>query len=153
MRYVVSVILSSIILLGQSLSVPPSQTPGAFSVAIQSPPGKSLLALQWDFSVPPAIAITPADISVSKEAEAAGKFLTCSARAARTPKPRRIRYTCILVGGRKPIADGPVAVVKYRAQWDVKDAPVGVGIESVLGVSADQKRVSIPSVEATINVR
>jgi hypothetical protein len=149
-------LISAMILFGQSLHVPPSQTdlktPGVFSVTIDSPPDKAPVALQWDFSVPPVIALSAADITIGKAAAAARKSLTCTIRTTK-PAARGMRYACILAGGRDPIANGPIAVVQYRAQWDVKGAPIRVEIENVLGASADLKRIPIPNVDAIIDIQ
>lgn len=103
---------SAIILCGQSLRVPPSQTelktPGVFSLNIESSPDKAPVALQWEFSVPPAIAITAADITIGKAAQSAGKSLACATRPA---VGRLSRYVCILAGGQDPLGNGPIAVV------------------------------------------
>lgn len=108
----------------KSLQVPPSKTdlktPGTLSINIDSPEGKEPVALQWEISVPPAVAITTADIKVGKAAEAAGKSLTC---AMKTKTQRASRYACILVGGQGPIKNGPIAEVHYHAQWDVIYSP------------------------------
>ena len=85
----ISVLISAAVLLGQSLSAPPSQTdaktPGVFAVILASPPGKAPAALQWEFSVPAAVAIGTADITIGKAAESARKSLTCAPGHA---KPR-----------------------------------------------------------------
>jgi hypothetical protein len=71
-RCVISAWISAVVLCGQSLRVPPSQTdlktPGVFSVTIDSPPDKAPVALQWEFSVPPVIAISAVDITIGKAA-------------------------------------------------------------------------------------
>jgi len=43
-------------------------------------------------------------------------------------------------------------VVRYRAQWDVKGAPVRVAIENILGASADLKRIPISDVNVAIDI-
>jgi hypothetical protein len=121
-------------------------------VALDSPTGKAPVALQWEISVPPAIAIGMADITIGKAAESAGKSLTCAPRTAKPPLQRRTAYACILAGGQKPISNGPIAEVRYRAQWDVKGSPIRVVIEKILGVSADLKRIPIPNVDAIIKI-
>jgi hypothetical protein len=156
MRCVTAAWISAINLFGQSLNVPPSRTdiktPGAFSVTVDSPRGKEPVALQWDFSVPPAIAIRTVDITIGKAAESARKSLTCAAQATKPAMQRRMKYTCVLAGGQDAISNGPIAVVQYRAQWDVKGAPIRVAIENILGASADLKRIPIPSADAIIDI-
>jgi len=63
------------------------------------------------------------------------------------------RYACILAGGQERIGNGPIAVVQYRAQWDVKGTPIRVAIENILGTSADLKRIPIPNADAVIDIR
>jgi hypothetical protein len=156
-RFVISILISVVILFGQSLKAPPSQTdlktPGVFSIAIDSPQGKGPAALQWEFSVPPAIAIKTADITIGEAGEAAKKSLTCATKVTKPATQRRTRYICVLAGGQSPIGNGPIAKVQYRAQWDVKGAPIRVAIENVLGASADLKRISIPNLDVIINIR
>lgn len=156
-RYIISPLIFAMILLGQSLRVPPSQTdlktPGIFSVTLDSPPGKAPVALQWEFSVPPVIEVTTADITIGKAAESARKSLTCAARSAKPAAQRSVRYACILAGGRDPIGNGPFVVVRYRAHWDPKGAPIRVTIENILGASVDLKRIPIPDVDVTINIQ
>jgi hypothetical protein len=148
--------MSAAMLCGQSLHVPPSQasltTPGTFTLIMDAPEDRAPLALQWDLSLPPVLAVQAADITIGKAAQSAGKSLKCALRSA--PKSaRRTRYTCIVAGGRDPIGNGPVAEVLYRVQWDVKGAPLSVEIEHVLGVSRDLQRVPMSSVDAAISVR
>jgi len=144
-------------LYGQSLRVPPSATdrksPGVFSLVLEAPSGKTPVALQWDFLVPPALAIAKEDISIGKAAQTANKLLTCAISTGKSAIPGGVRYTCILAGGQDAIEPGPIAKVQYRAQADVQGAPIRVTIEKVLGVSVDLKRIEIPNAEAIINIR
>ena len=96
------------------------------------------------------IAVKAADIPIGKAAESARKSLTCAAKPGRE---RISRYACILAGGQDPIGNGQIAVVQYQAQWDPKGTPIRVGIENILGVSADLKRIPIANVDAVIEIR
>lgn len=115
--------LSTAWLCAQSLAVLPSETgpnkTGTFSVLLDTAADRAPLALQWDLSVPPVIAVRTEDITIGKAAQAAGKSLTCALNHSKKTS-RKIRYTCILAGGREPLRVGPVAEVQYRAQWDPK---------------------------------
>lgn len=147
-------VVSAALVAGQSLHVAPSETniktPGSFSVIIDSPQGKAPVALQWEFSIPPAIEVKIADITIGKAAEAAKKSVTCAAKA---PGEGVTRYACILAGGQDALGNGPIIVVRYRSKADVQGAPIRVAIENVLGVSADLKRIAIPSANAIIKIR
>jgi hypothetical protein len=156
-RCVISVFISAVIVFGQSLLVPPSRTdlttPGVFSVSIDSPLGKAPVALQWEFSVPPVIVFSTADITIGQAAESARKSLTCATKANKPAIQRRISFACILAGGQAPITNGPIALVHYRAQWDVKGAQIRVAVENIFGASADLKLIPIPNVDEIIDLR
>ena len=155
--FVISVLISSSTLFGQSLRVPPSRTdaktPGVFSINLDSPQGKAPVALQWEFSVPPAIVVSTGDITIGKGGESARKSLTCATKATTAAKQRATRYACILAGGQDPISNGPIAVVQYRPQWDPQGTPIRVAIENILGVSADLKRIPMPNTDAILDIR
>jgi hypothetical protein len=157
LRCVISVLIFAVTLCGQSLLVPPSRTdlktPGVFSVTIDSPPGKAPVALQWEFSIPPVIVISVADITVGKAAESARKSLTCATRPNKPAIQRRMRVACILAGGKDPIPNGAIAVIQYHAQWDVKGAQIRVAVENILGASVDLKSIPIPNVDEIIDIR
>ena len=152
-KCVFSSLVSAVILLGQSLRVPPSTThlqmPGVFSITMDSPRSKAPAALQWELSVPPAISIRTADIAIGKTAESAGKSLTCAAKAK---TQRRSTIVCVLAGGQELIPNGEIAEVQYRAQWEVKGTPIRVAIENIFGASADLKKITIPNVDAMIEI-
>jgi hypothetical protein len=155
----ISASMAAVVACGQSLRVIPSQTdlktPGVFSLSMDSPSGKAPAALQWEFSVPPVIAISVADITVGQAAESAHKLLTCAIKTNKSPVQRRTRLACILAGGLAPIPNGPVAVVHYRVQWEVGGAPIRIGVENILGASADPKPtpIRIPGVDQIIEIR
>ena len=155
-RFVIFASISAAFLLAQAFRVAPShtdlQTPGVFSLTLDAPAGKTPVALQWEFWVPPVIAISPADITISPEAESARKSLTCAARTNKPDRQRGTRFTCVLAGGKNPIENGPIASIHYRAQWDTKGVPVRVSVEDVLGVSADLKRIPILGVDQIIDI-
>jgi len=44
-------------------------------------------------------------------------------------------------------------MVHYRGQADVGGAPIRVGIENIVGVSADLKRIDIPKVDAILDLK
>ncbi|HTR37141.1 MAG TPA: hypothetical protein VMH80_14645 [Bryobacteraceae bacterium] len=108
--------------------------------------------MQWDLSIPPVIAVRTGDITIGTAAQAAGKSLTCALRETKRAS-RRIRYTCILAGGQRPLVNGPIAQVQYRAKWDLKGAPAEVEMEKVIGVSRDLQRIPMANVDINIRIR
>jgi len=150
-------LIAAVLLHSQYLRVPSSDsdrsTPGQFFIVLDSPPAKAPVALQWEMSVPPAIIIGQRDITIGKAAAIAGKSLTCAVKKNPADPRGAVRYVCILAGGKDPLANGPVATFRYRAQTEVGKAPIRVAIEKVLGVSADLKRIEIANTDAMIRIR
>ena len=52
---------------------------GSLLLTLESPEGKAPLALQWEFTFPPNVAVDLADIVAGSAAESAQKALTCRA--------------------------------------------------------------------------
>jgi len=153
-RYLIAGCIYAAVLSGQTLRVPPShaarETPGAFTIQIDSPPGRTPATIQFELSFPPALAVSVEDIAAGAAAEAAGKRLTCARSAVKTEVPNGVRFACIVAGGQKPIGNGNLAVVRYHLLEDVGGAPIRVPIEHILAVSSDLKAVHVPDVDAII---
>lgn len=153
-RGLVAGVVSAAVLTGQSLRVPPSTTrsgtPGSFSLILDLANGKVPLALQWEFSIPAAIAVSLSDIALGTEAASARKSITC---ASKTGSGGAVRYACIVAGGQDPLRGGAIAVVQYRSKEDVQGAPIRVAIENVIGVSRDLQPISMPNVDAILRIQ
>src|SRR5262249_17468453 len=130
-----------------------SKTPGVFSVVMDSPEDQTPVALQWEFSIPPAVAVKTTDITIGEAAKAAGKAITCAIAAGEPVIPGGKKYACIVAGGVKRIGNGPVATVQYNAQADVKGAPIRIAIEKILAVTANSKLISFPNTAAMIEIK
>lgn len=152
-KLVIAGFMLATILSGQSLHVAPSatdrKTPGVFPVSLESPKGREPVALQWELSIPPAIAVDAGDISAGTAAVGAGKSVHCAKRSTSADK---LHYMCILAGGRSAIPNGNIFQVRYRAAAETHGAPIRVGIENVIGVFADLKRVEIPNTYAIVRI-
>jgi hypothetical protein len=153
-RFLAPAIFASL-LCGQALHVPPSHAAhsGSFPIVLDSPEEHAPSTLQWDMLFPPAIDVSAADITNGSAADAAGKKLTCSKTNAAAEVNGAAEYACILAGGRKPIGNGPIAVVQYRIKMDVGGAPIRIPIQKILGVTADLERVAMPNVDAIISTQ
>lgn len=152
-KWMIAGLVSVAILSGQSLRVARSttdrKTPGEVPVSVESPKGREPVALQWELSIPPAIAVDAGDISIGTAAAGAGKTVTCAKKSVADGK---LRYACILAGGQSAIPNGAIFLVRYRAAADTHGAPIRLGIENVIGVLADLKRVEIPNAYAVITI-
>ena len=93
---------------------------GSLLLTIESPEGKAPLALQWEFTFPPNVAVDLADIAAGSAAESAQKTLTCRAVARTKDGAQGSVYGCILAGGQKPLPSGPIAVVRYRVPTEIR---------------------------------
>jgi hypothetical protein len=149
-------ILASAGAWAQTLLIPPSMVTrggsGSLLLTLESPEGKAPLALQWEFTFPPNVAVDMADIVAGSAAESAQKTLTC--RAVRTKEGSQGPvYGCILAGGQKPLPNGPVSVVRYRVPPEVRQIAEKVRVGKAIGVTADLKSVELEGTQATITVK
>jgi hypothetical protein len=143
-------------LSAQSLSIPPSTVKrgasGTLLLILESPPGKAPVALQWEVTFPPGVAADLADIAAGSAAELAQKTIAC--RAAETKNARLgIHYRCLLAGGQKTIANGPVAVIRYRVPLETKQITEAVRVGMALAVTPDLKSVDLEAVRGVITVK
>ena len=150
-------VLTSVGLWAQSLSIPPSAAKrgasGTLLLTLESPPGKAPVALQWEFTFPPNVAVDLADIAAGNAAESAQKALTCRAVEKTKDAGRGSMYGCILAGGQKPIPNGPVAAVRYRVPLEIRPIAENVRVGKAIGVTADLKQVKLDSMQGVITVK
>jgi hypothetical protein len=132
----------------QSLQILPA-SPGTFRIMLVSPPGNPVLALQWRITVPKGAVIPGDGIQPGTAAAAARKDVTC--RAVESGGRDATAYVCILAGGRRPLPNGPVAVVRLRAR--ARDSSVTVRLSGVKAVTFDTKAKIIPDIDAVVPVR
>jgi hypothetical protein len=149
-------ILASAGVCAQTLLVPPSVVArggsGSLLLTLKSPEGKAPLAMQWEFTFPPSVAVDVADIVAGSAAESAQKVLTC--RAVRTQdRAQGSVYGCILAGGQKPIPNGPIATVRYQVPPETRQITEKVRVGKALGVTAELKSVELASTQAAITVK
>jgi len=120
-------------------------------LALASPAGKEPLALQWDLRIPLAPAALVDDrLLVGFVAREAAKSLYC---APPTKMDETHTVRCILAGGRKPIPNGTIALLKLKI---ATHAPIGstrVRVERGLAVSRDLEQVPLRVVETTVAIR
>ena len=145
----------SVSLFGQSLGLSSASASRGQQVmielALESPAGKEPLALQWDLRIPLApVALIDDRLLVGFAAQEAGKSLYC---AAKEDLVETHTVRCILVGGRKPIPNGTIALLRLKI---ATNAPIGstlVRVERGLAVSKDLEQVPLRLVETTVAIR
>jgi hypothetical protein len=132
----------------QSLQILPA-SPGTFRIMIMSPPKNPVLALQWRIAVSKGAVIAADGIQPGTAAGAARKEVTC--RAVQSAGRDASAYVCILAGGRRPIPDGPVAVVRLLARD--RDSSVTVRLSGMKAVTLATTAKILPDIEAVVPLR
>ncbi len=146
---------SDVHLFAQSLQLSaPTAAPGewvAIEIALKSPPGKDILALQWEVEIP----ARQLDLENERAMRAviavqdAGKSLTCAV-PKETADARTLR--CILAGGQKPIPDGKVTLLSLKIRENAQPGPIRVRLQNAVAVSRDLERVPFEPAETTVAV-
>jgi hypothetical protein len=140
----------------QAFLIPPSIVTrggsGALLLTLESPVGKAPLALQWEFTFPPNVAVDLTDIVAGSAAESAQKTLTCRPLKTKDSAQGSI-YGCVLAGGQKPLPNGPIALVRYQVPPEIRQIAEKVLVGKAIGVTADLKRVELASTQAAITVK
>jgi hypothetical protein len=135
---------------GIRLSTSAPRDSGSFLLVLDSSPGHPPAALQCDLVIPPAVTVSLSNIQLGSAAASAEKALSCAAGKGSGP---RVRYTCIIAGGHKPIPNGPILVVYYAPQKLTGGPPVRIVIEKALGVAADGTAIPASDTEAVLSMR
>jgi hypothetical protein len=142
---------SSLALFAQSLEIssrPMSPTQVTVLISIVSPQQNDVVGLQWETTFPAQVGVDGNRPEPSDAARAAGKSLMCSTRKAMDFQ----WYKCILIGGQKPIKNGPVAVFKIHLLSDAQaDSTVRVSHAEV--VTKDLQEILLRDVEAKVTVK
>jgi len=124
----------------------------AIEIALKSPPGKDILALQWEVEIP----ARQLDLENERAMRAviavqdAGKSVTCAV-PNETPDSRTLR--CILAGGQRPIPDGRVTSLSLKILENAQPGPIRVRLQNAVAVSRDMERVTFAPVETTVTVQ
>jgi hypothetical protein len=124
---------------------------GSFLILLHAPKGMEVVGMQWELSALDDVTIAPNDVVIGSVAEAAEKSLVCSA----VPKgPGKAgRQICLLSGGGKKIADGPIAIVRYRVGRQAHAGNSAVRIDQAVAVTPDRKTVDLGHVEGFVTIQ
>jgi hypothetical protein len=124
----------------------------AIEIVMRPPPGKDILALQWEMEIP----AKQLDLETERAVRAviavqdAGKSVTC-AIPKESAQARILR--CILAGGQKPIPDGKVSVISLKILENPQPGPIRVRLQNALAVSRDLERVPLEPAETTVTAQ
>ena len=146
--------VSSLALYAQTLKVSSkSASPGELAtvvVSIDLSKRSDVLGLQWEtkFSAQ-QMSIEGGGPAASDAAKAAGKFLHCAGKTAK----ELYSYTCILIGGQKPIPSGSIAVFNFRISPKAQSGGTPVRVGHAEAVTKDLRKISLPDAEGRVKVK
>jgi hypothetical protein len=140
---------SSLALLSQSLEIssrPLSPEKATVVISIVLPKEKDVLGIQWETAFPAQqMSVDDNRPEVSDAAKAAGKSLHCSNKKVKDVQS----YTCILIGGQKPLKNGPIAVFNVHVLPDAKgNTTVRAGHAEA--VTKDLRKLSLQGAESRV---
>jgi hypothetical protein len=80
-----------------------------------------------------------------RAARDSGKSLKCARR-------KTYSYLRILVGGQKPVANGPIAIVHFKIRPEAHAGATNVRVERAPAVTADLKQLTLKEAEGTVTI-
>jgi hypothetical protein len=83
------------------------------------------------------------------EARTAGKTLSCREKSR---SAERVTYTCLMFGGREPIPDGVIAVLRLKIAPTAPPRPVRIRIDQAIAVLKDATRIEIKPAETLVRI-
>jgi len=142
-------VLGCLPVLAQTSGVSPvTKAPGdkvTLEIMAKSP-AKATVALKWDVIFPAQLMEMDSAPETGSAAKDSGKSLQCTAR-----KP--YVYACILSGGKKPIADGTIAIFHFKIRTTAESRTTTLVIEKVKATMLDSKDVPLNNTETTVIIR
>jgi hypothetical protein len=142
----------------QTVQIVPSAAPrggaGSLLVTLIAPAGKEPVALQWKMMLGTEVTAAKKDIVAGPAATTADKAVECA--PVTESGQESLTYSCILAGGRKPIANGTIFLVKYRVKQKAARQTAAVRISdgiAVLEQSNQGQKTNLAPAEGTITIR
>jgi hypothetical protein len=128
-----------------SVSGAPGEKVG-LEISLDSPAGSAPVALQWETIFPAQILEDGGNgPEPGRAASDSGKSLTCTLR-------KTYSYLCILVGGQKPVANGPIATLRFKIRPEARAGTTVVRVERAEAVTADLKKLTVKDAEGTVTI-
>jgi len=137
-------------LFGQTLKVlPVAGAPGetvVFEISWDAPPAATASSIEFEAVVPAQVIEEDSAGSVSaRAAEGSEKTLTCAAH-------KSYLYSCLLAGGRLPVANGPVGQLQFKIKADARVGTSFFRIAHAEAVTRDLSKVMLNDTESEIVV-
>ena len=121
------------------------------SISLRSPRGQEQPStLQWDLTIPAQLSLIDDKLQLGPEAKAASKSVTCRVKTKTDTAQTSI---CLVFGGREPVHDGVLAVLRLKISLDAKPGPAQIRIDEAVAVLKDLKRIPMGPVETVVRIR
>jgi len=122
------------------------------NLSLKSPPGKEPpSALQWEATIPIRLMTLPDENTApGPQAQAAGKALSCRPKSKTAASQT---WTCLMFGGREPIHDGVVAVMRVRIAPSAPPGSARIRIDRAIAVLKDATRIEMKPAETVVRIR
>jgi len=118
----------------------------AVEISLVSAVRESPATLKWETIFPAQLLEAAGSPEAAGAAKDAGKSLTCTQREP-------YLYVCILAGGQKPIANGPIARFPFRIRADAHPGTANVHTSKVEAVTRDLKAVKLSGSDGQLEGR
>jgi hypothetical protein len=116
-------------------------------ISADSQPARAPVALKWEVVFPAQLMEMEGNApQLGSAAMDLDKTLQCTAR-----KP--YAYVCVLSGGQKPIANGTVAVYRFRIRATAAAGTTALKIEKAEGTTSDSKTWTLNETETVVTIR
>lgn len=142
--------LAGLPVVGQALHV--SSVSGShgdnvvIEISLVSTVRESPETLKWETSFPAQLLEAVGSPEAGSASKEAGKSLTCTQREP-------YLYVCILAGGQKPLANGPIARFPFRIRKDAHPGTANVHTSKVEAVTKDLKTVKLSGSDGQLEIR
>jgi len=124
--------------LGESVTV---------EISLRSPTGREPVVLKWETVFPVQILELEAGSPVAgSAAKTAGKTITCTA-----PKP--YSRICVLTGGKDSVADGTIAVYRFKILAKVSAGTTTIRIQRIESLTGNLSKVNLVDATGPITIR
>jgi len=151
MKALVWLFVGTIAVSAQTLTIARVQTSrGAefqVEISMASPSGKAPTILKWDTIFPAQLLdVVGSGPEVGRAGKDSGKSIACTMQ-----KP--YSYTCILFGGLKPVENGVIAIIRFKAHADVAPGKMMIRTQKADAAMLDSKRFNLDDAEGSVEIR
>jgi hypothetical protein len=116
-------------------------------ITLDSAAGRAPTMLKWDVVFPAQLLELEDDgLEIGGAAMDSGKSIQCMAR-----KP--YSYACVLSGGQNLLANGTIAILRFKIRTTAEIGTAAVRIERVRSTTADSKELTLDNAEGTVTIR